>query len=124
MKKATSSPELLAAHLLDVAAKLQAVAGFDFDDDSLREFVSRETCASEFFSVGEATAAPAQGGGQRVKVTVGWVWWPAQLAPERGAELIVSEIRALPSVEEVSTPSLDPQLGAVWQSVLTLRVTQ
>jgi len=46
------------------------------------------------------------------------------MSPEQGAELITSKIRSVPGVEHVAEAALDPQLGVVWQTAVTIRLSQ
>jgi hypothetical protein len=124
MKKATVSLQELAESLRAVATDVQNSADFNLDDPSVRELVTNETLVGEFFTVGAPSAAPSYGRGQRVRVTIGWLWWPARMLPGQGAELIASKIRSVPGVEHVAEPCLDPQLGIVWQTSVTIRLSQ
>lgn len=124
MKKATISRPELANELCEVAAEVQRLAGFDLGDDAVRELFDVGALHEDFFSAGEASPAPERGRGERVTLPLGWIWPPASMAAEKGAETIRSLVARVPGVEEVTAPALDPQLGLIWTMYITIRLAQ
>ena len=96
------------------------MAEFRLDHPGVSDLVTADTLVSEFFARGEPSPASPRGHGQRVNVCIGWAWWPAKIAPEAGAKLVVSRIERIPGVEAVSEPAMDIHLGLTWMSTLAM----
>lgn len=71
----------------------------------------------------EPTEAPSAGRGRREKSEVFFLNYE-ELGGEAGVQAIVSQLRALKGIEEVGTPELDTQLGAVWGIPIIYRISQ
>lgn len=123
MKKPTTSVAQFTDQLRCVATQVRSLAKFNPKDDPERD-LSDTAFDEEFFSFSEPSHAPPRGRGQRVRVVVGWMWWPSEMSDERGATLVASKIREIPGVEEVAVPKPDPQFGFIWQLETTLRLSQ
>jgi hypothetical protein len=124
MKKPTLSRPALASHLREIAVEVQRLAAFDLEDEDFREWFHVDTLHEEFFSTGEAAPAPERGRGSRITLPLGWIWPPARMSPEEGADLVRSLVGRVPGVEEVTAPALDPQFALVWQMYITIRLAQ
>ncbi len=80
--------------------------------------------AEKFFAIGEPLSVPDRGRGQRVRIPVSWMWGPAPMEEQEGADMIVEQIRAISGVEEVADLRKDTQIGAFWSVDVTIRISQ
>ncbi|MCA9624436.1 MAG: hypothetical protein KC731_35680 [Myxococcales bacterium] len=124
MKKATTSLEQFRSQLEAIARDLHRAAKFEVGREDLPELVDVDTLCGTFFSFGDPEPAPMRGRGARLRVPLGWVWWPAEMSPEDGAALAVRRLLSIPGVEDVTRPKLDPQFGLIWQAYVVIRVSQ
>jgi hypothetical protein len=124
MKKATTTLSEIQEQLIRVVRVLQVEAGLDIEAHANAFMVDPSTMAEKFFAIGEPMPAPDRGRGQRVLVPVSWIWGPAPMEEQKGAAMIVEQIRAIVGVEEISDPYRDTQIGVVWSVDVTLRVSR
>lgn len=124
MKKATITRRDLESHLERIAEELTVIASFDMSHEAVRELGGGDRFAREFFSVGPGEHMPSRGRGRRVCFPVGWIWWPGRFDADRGAALVASKILAVPGVEEITEPELDPQFRLIWHAKMVVRESQ
>lgn len=124
MKKATATLSGLKEQLLRVVRVLQVEAELDIEAHAAGWMVEPSTIAEKFFAIGEPLSAPDRGRGQRVRIPVSWMWGPAPMDEQKGADMIVEQIRTIPGVEDITDPRRDTQNGAFWSVDVTIRVAQ
>ncbi|MFT5684191.1 MAG: hypothetical protein ACI8RZ_005132 [Myxococcota bacterium] len=124
MKKQTIPLEDFKSQLERIAIHVIQEAHFDEGHELFEQLTNNQPLHKVLFSCGEPSHVPTRGRGNRLSVSVGWMWFYAVLNDVDGAAMIASKISTLPGVEQVSAPSLDTQFRAFWGVDVVLRISQ